>query len=155
MAFCSGVKNNLDQLYQLYTAFEIPTYLIFDNDIGGNEADLLMNEKLLQMLGEEPQREPRGRIMGKYAIFERNFEDEMKKAIGEDLYSELKLQAFQLLGKGAGKGLVARYMARVLTDRGIVPPFIKAIVRAIQRLEEVEKDLKDEELDIWDDEIPF
>jgi len=152
-------KNSLDQLYQLYAAFGIPVYLIFDNDLGGNESDLRMNEKLLQMLGREPQSAPPGEITEEYAILERDFEDEMKRAIGSERYSELKSQALHLLGRNVGKGLIARYMARTLVAQGIIPLFVEQIIRAVQRLDETEDDEVETNEEGFDfsneDEIPF
>ncbi|HEY76886.1 MAG TPA: AAA family ATPase [Thermoflexia bacterium] len=127
----AGSKNSLDALYQLFTSFEIPVYLIFDNDRGGADAQLEQNERLLRMLGEPPEREPSGTVQSHYAILEGNFDKEMERALGEKEYRSLKKEAHQELGGKAGKGLIARYMAERLTAEGRVPPFVRDIIREI------------------------
>jgi putative ATP-dependent endonuclease of the OLD family len=131
-------KLSLDAFYQLYTAFGIPTYVIFDNDRGGSDKDLERNERLLLMLGEEPVPEPDGIVTDDFAIVEGNYE----KALSEHLngiedrkYEGLIRHASSILG-GDSKGLTARFIANRLVEEGIVPPFIEEMVEAIRRLGE-------------------
>jgi putative ATP-dependent endonuclease of OLD family len=131
-------KLSLDAFYQLYTAFGIPTYVIFDNDRGGSDKDLERNERLLLMLGEEPVPEPDGIVTDNFAIVEGNFE----KALSEHLngiehmkYEGLIRHASSILG-GDSKGLTARFIANRLVEEGFIPPFIEKIVEAIRRLDE-------------------
>jgi putative ATP-dependent endonuclease of the OLD family len=131
-------KLSLDAFYQLYTAFGIPTYVIFDNDRGGSDKDLERNERLLLMLGEEPVPEPDGIVTDDFAIVEGNYE----KALSEHLngieprkYEGLIRHASSILG-GDSKGLTARFIANRLVEEDIVPPFIEDIVEAIRRLGE-------------------
>jgi len=131
-------KNNLDQLYQLYTAFGIPVYLVFDNDRGGKEEDLAVNETLLRMLDlSAVSREPDRVVDNTFAILERNFENEMKvylETVISGKYDQLSREAIQTLGAKAGKGLVARFMAQRLTAENIIPQFISEIIKAVQSL---------------------
>ncbi len=127
-------KNNLDQLYQLYTAFGIPTFLIFDNDRGGQNSDLAANRVLLRLL-EEPEIDvPDATVTSRYAILEGNFEKEMEsslKAVSPGRYQSLKNEALQEMGKNAGKGLIARYIAQKLVGENLVPDFIRRILNSI------------------------
>ncbi|HEV8712431.1 MAG TPA: AAA family ATPase [Candidatus Binatia bacterium] len=130
-------KSNLDQLYQLYNSFNIPVYLIFDNDRGGNAKDLEQNKILLRMLRQPESREPPGTVRDKFAILEGKFEEEMEsymETIQPGEYARLKAKATERLGSNAGKGLVARFMAKRLTAEEVIPEFIGKIIDAVQVL---------------------
>lgn len=141
-------KNNLDQLYQLYEAFGIPVYLIFDSDRGSQDKSSLdCNEKLLKMLSEPAEREPIGRVESRYAISQSNFEDEIKSAVGANLYDELISQAKKDLGN-VGKGIQARFVASWLAEQDNIPSYVQRIVDKVRQLG------TDEELDL-SEKIPF
>lgn len=143
-------KKNLDQLYQLYNSFKIPIYIIFDND-RGKQDEAIFNSILLKMLGQEESSMPDKVITYGFAILEGNFEKEMisyLEKIQQGKYEQLKNEASQELGGSAGKGLVARYMAKKLVQENLIPDFIKEILSAI--FEE-----KSEEGYVEPDEIPF
>ncbi len=143
-------KNNLDQLYQLYDAFGIPIYLVFDNDRGKDKKDLEQNKILLEMLGEPQELEPEGRVEARFAILEGDFEREMEvclEVVEAGKYSSLKQKAAQVLGTNAGKGIVARYIAQKLVNEDIVPTFIKKIVEAVRSLDEPLSVKNDQESD--------
>ncbi len=127
----AGSKNSLDALYQLFVSFGIPVYLIFDNDRNKDEAQLEQNKRLLRMIGKKPERVPSGGAWPEYAIMEGDFESEMKAALGEDRYMNLKQAAHQELGSKAGKGLIARYMAERLTAENVIPNFIRRIIEHV------------------------
>lgn len=140
-------KDNLDQLYQMYQAFGIPIYLIFDNDRGGEEGKLRANETLLRLLDQPVCREPDGVIADVFAILEGDFEKEMMRYLGDGKYNGLKNAAAQELGAKAGKGLVARFMAQQLISEGTIPEFIKEIlckVKSLGRLSEKDGELQDQ-----------
>jgi len=140
-----GSKTEIDLFYQLYTAFRKQVYVIFDNDRGAKDK-WAWNETLLTMLGAEPECLPEGRIEPFYAVLEGNFETEMKMALGEEKYLQLSDMVRSDIGP-AGKGLKARYEAKLLVDEGQSPDFITKIIEAIRRLGEPLED----ELD----DIPF
>lgn len=151
-------KSNLDQLYDLYTSFQIPTYIIFDNDAGGKERDLRQNEILTCMLGEVPSREPKGVVTNMYAILEGNFEKQLKASldtISDDKYETLHSEAQDRLGSNPGKGLIGRYMALRLTYSNIVPLFIDQIITGIRFLGEIPEPLDEDDTDDLFDETPL
>ena len=130
-------KHNLDQFYQLYTAFGIPVYLIFDNDRGGQSSDLAHNEVLLRMLGQPASKEPAAVVADTFAIVDRNFEETVKSAldaIEAGKYQTLNQEAAEQLGGKAGRGLVARFMAKRLVQEHCTPTFIAEIAEAIRPL---------------------
>lgn len=127
-------KNNLDELYQLYEAFDIPLYLVFDSDRGTSDNDKLKcNEVLLRMLGENEDREPEGQVNATYAISDKDFEAEIRSSIGESLYSSLMSDASHQLGR-VGKGIKARYVANQLVKQDNIPAYICRIIDAVKKL---------------------
>jgi putative ATP-dependent endonuclease of the OLD family len=152
-------KLNLDQLYDLYQSFGIPTYLIFDNDKGGQDRELRQNEILLNMLGYQPEREPDGVITDTFAILEGNFENQLKLFLNSDeanAYEILKNEASQRLGSNLGKGLIGRYMALKLIRENIVPPFIAEIIAGISSLgQSTDESESIAPLDADDEDLPF
>lgn len=130
----AGGKDNLARYYQLYTAFQIPTYLVFDNDAGSvDKLALESNATLLRLFGEPETRTPSPIITDRYAIFDCNFEEQMKMAIGTSKYDALEKDA-KREWNARGKGQNARYMALQLVAENNIPEFIKDIVTTIKKL---------------------
>lgn len=136
-------KGNLDMLYQLFSEFGFPIYLIFDGDLGSTDSDKLQkNCDLLRLLGLKEEENPHEVITSSYAILQKDYESAMKKELESQkpgLYEELKNQAGQVLGGGAGKGLIARFIAKRLVtlsagDVAYIPKHIKAIITHIKTL---------------------
>ena len=129
-------KKNLDSFYQLYHAFGIPVYLMFDSDfIKGNEEDIEYNELLLQMLGEPVDNASDGRVTPKYAVADNDFEAAIRYDIGDKQYSALLSEASDRLGPKLGKGIKARYLANRLVKDRKIPEFIREIIEAVRSLE--------------------
>lgn len=157
-------KHALDSFYQLYRAFGIPTYIVFDNDRGGKANELKKNAVLLKMLGEDETEEPDGTVTDSYAIIEHTYETALKEdldQIDQGKYESLAKHANYLLG-GDSKGLKARFMAKQLTKDNIVPTFIAEIIEAVRRLgEETDDNQMSRPQDEWPiseedfDDIPF
>jgi putative ATP-dependent endonuclease of OLD family len=120
----AGGKTNVDSLYHLYKAHELPVYVMFDNDRGGRAEDIAPNSVLTRMLGLEETDMPDGAVEAEYAILEGNFEKAVKADLEGDLYDELHAEACEKLGSKS-KPLVARYIANELTDINIVPGTVK------------------------------
>ena len=130
-------KGNLDSLWQLYRAHEIPVFLTFDNDqhSQGKEQDRALNEVLTRMLGLEQTRSPAHAITDTYAILQGDLENVLERETDlfqGGLYAQLKAEAQQTVGRG--KPLVARYIARGLVERGFVPPTIVTIIENVRAL---------------------
>lgn len=154
-------KASLDAFYQLYTAFGIPTYLVFDNDRDGSRAELQSNARLLKMLGETEVLEPEGVVCDGFAIIEGNYEDAMRCYLNEiepDKYERLSSHASYVLGRDS-KGLRARFMAQKLIEDDIVPRFIEDIVAALRRLgEPTNRNMSVDDHNLFEegfDNIPF
>jgi putative ATP-dependent endonuclease of the OLD family len=151
-------KDNLCSLYLLYTSFGIPTYLIFDGDHGTtDQSKLTRNRDLLRMLGEPETDNPDQAFKQTYAVLQAGYEDAMRRAlerVQSGLNDQLMADAARDLGSRAGKGLVARYMARKLVERpaGFVPAHIAEIITQIQALGEPDAKVEPEE---EFDEYPF
>jgi len=99
-----------------------------------------------------------------YCIIEKTYETAIKsdlEAVQPGLYAELHAEATENLGRRPGKALIARYMARKLIARDIVPQTVRAILDAVNRLvtptgqrftQPAGEDVEDFP---WDDDIPF
>ena len=132
-------KGNLDSLFQLYGAFGLPTYVVFDNDRAGEERDHRANLTLLRMLGLPETPVPDPFIGPSCAILEDTFETQMRitlEAEGQPPYEDFRADAVADLGSTAGKGLIARHMAHALVRREYTPGFIRAIVGALTKSHE-------------------
>ncbi len=128
-------KKNLDSLYQLYVAFGIPVYLIFDSDRGTkDESNLDYNETLLRMLNEPVERKPVKRVRSTYAIADKDYETVIRSDIGDKLYNKLLLEASEELGAKIGKGIQARYIANSLSQQNRIPKFVCKIIDGVQEL---------------------
>lgn len=111
-------KGNLAKWWRLFTAYGIPTYLIFDNDsredndgkkrrdalltIGIPEADIAS----ILAIGDTYQ------VKDKFCVFGTDFEKEMRKLFPS--YKQLEDKAKQLYGDA--KPIVARYVAQNLRE---------------------------------------
>lgn len=165
----AGGKGNADQLFQLYETLGFPTYLVFDNDRGGNSSDIDLNAVLTRMLGLKESKMPDGAVGAKYAIIEGNFEKTVKRdleVVESGLYDTLRREAEAYLGSNAGKALIARFMARRLVERDTVPATVRQAIEAVKALVAAEDEHTAEDNDIppgdrykpppWDDEeVPF
>src|SRR5690606_18302724 len=112
-----------------------PTYLVFDNDRGGNSSDIDLNAVLTRMLGLKESKMPDGAVGAKYAIIEGNFEKTVKRdleVVESGLYDTLRREAEAYLGSNAGKALIARFMARRLVERDTVPATVRQIIEAVK-----------------------
>ena len=131
-------KLSLDSFYQLYEAFGIPTYVVFDNDRGGRRKEREHNARLLRMLGEEEETDPEGVVTDRFAVVEGNYEEAVREfldRIEPKKYDKLALWATAVLG-GESKGLRARFMTQKLVEEGLVPPFVREIIEALRALGE-------------------
>jgi hypothetical protein len=105
----------IDTLVQGYQALDIPTYVIFGNDVGRPQ-DLDANRVMCRLLGTTETDEPAPQITANHPVLGRDWETQMKaglEAIEVGLYDRLVADARQCLGIGAGKNksLIARYVA--------------------------------------------
>ena len=131
----AGGKGNLDSFFHLYSSLEIPVYTIFDND--RNSEGRGHNPMLCRMLSLPEIDVPSGVCADRYCIFEGDYEATMSADLSAShpgWYDSLRQDAATVLGGGAGKAIVARYMARQLIAQGVVPTTMRKLVEAIARM---------------------
>jgi len=154
----AGGKAGLGTLYQLYDGLGFPVFLLFDNDIGGNATDIHLNRVLTRLLELLETDRPEPDVTPRYAVLEPDFEGTVRAEVGAEIYDELKAQAAAEFGAKAGKPIDGRFIARKLTERGIIPPTIRKVIEASQEMvtpiPAVLEFTEPGELDL-DDEIPF
>ena len=133
-------KNNLDLLYQIFEGFEIPTFVIFDNDRNApaseTQKNATLNRTLLRMLDEPEEDMPDGRVRPRYAVSDKDFEGSIRRdleVLEAGLYDSLTQEAGDKLG-GGSKPLRAKYIAEQLVQRDRIPQFITDIVEKVRQM---------------------
>lgn len=81
---CMG-KTNLDRPAAIFMELEIPVYVIWDSDVGGQSANPEENHRLLRLLGQPEQDWPE-MVSDQFACFESKLSVTLRKEIGEALY---------------------------------------------------------------------
>lgn len=108
-------KGNLAKWWRLFTAYGIPTYVIFDNDKQDDENEVKRKDALRALNVDQSNWEhylqtDKWEITPTFAVFGKNFEETMKQQFSN--YDELEKAAKQVLGDS--KPIVARYVANQL-----------------------------------------
>ena len=88
-------KTKLDRPALIFQGLGIPVYLIFDGDKNNQGTDqeagtTRMNRLLLRLLDSPEEDFPKTQINSKWAVFERDIEDELKRELGEESYVSLR-----------------------------------------------------------------
>lgn len=126
---CGG-KGSMDRLYRTFNELHIPCYMLFDYDNGNAEANIINKSKELLELAGKSQVAPQSLLVeDTIACFPTKWETQIKVDIPN--YDELATEAREMLGLSDdnGKPLVARYIARKITDND--PPVIPESIRRI------------------------
>lgn len=110
-----GGKGNLAKWWRLFTAYGIPTYVIFDNDMEDDNKETKRKDVLKALdIDEENWRQylqsDQWLITAKLTVFGKNFEDAMRDQFAG--YSDLEQEAKDMFGDS--KPIVARYVANRL-----------------------------------------
>lgn len=146
----TGSVDTISYLLLLFNEFRIPCYVIFDGDKPNNPVEELTgkhkkdainksnrNKEILQMLGHETTEDlfffPETSINSNYSIWEKDFEEEFHKKIGN--YEEIKAEAKDLYSSDS-KPLTARYFSEKIcqTPEKIdakIEPLIKKIIELV------------------------
>lgn len=107
-------KGNIAKWWRLFTAFDIPVYVIFDND-SGDDSDGVKRKDILNTIGANSVDSLLAttdiHIDDKFAIFGSDFETCMRNLFTK--YSEHETQAKELIDSGA-KPFTAQFVARKL-----------------------------------------
>jgi AAA15 family ATPase/GTPase len=125
---CGG-KGPMDRLYRMFNELGIPCYVLFDYDSGNPDSNIIDKSKeLLTMFGENPDTPTTTLIKDCVACFPHKWETDITPEISE--FEKLTSEARSLLGKSCGKPLIARYIARKLTNSTpvFVPQSLKQII---------------------------
>ncbi len=117
-----GGVASLARWWRLFTAFGIPTYVVWDNDVSADSKGVTRRE-LLELMGVSgEQREallksPGLHIEATFAIFGENFELTLRERLGAD-YSRWENEARSELA-AQSKQLIARYAASKAVEQGL------------------------------------
>lgn len=134
-------KGQMDRLWRIFTAFEIPTYLVFDGDKSNDDTERHRETlELLECAGATVKSiEDVCTDVGRsHAVFEETFDDVIRQEVAD--YDELCTQCKEKLGPSGAtsKPLRHRFVARQLLKRfsggdiGCIPPTIAKVVEAIR-----------------------
>jgi predicted ATP-dependent endonuclease of OLD family len=93
---CMG-KSNLDRPYLIFTRLGIPTFLLWDSDKEGKDADPARNRYLLRLLGQKEEDWP-NQVHRHFACFEQEAGRCIREQIGPGLFDELLTEAQRSLG---------------------------------------------------------
>ncbi|MEW6285395.1 MAG: AAA family ATPase [Chloroflexota bacterium] len=108
-------KGNLAKWWRLFTAYGIPTYVIFDNDKQGDDNGTKRKDALKALAVDENHWErylqtDEWEITPTFTVFGGDFETTMRQQFSN--YSELEQEAKETLGES--KPIIARYVANRL-----------------------------------------
>lgn len=134
----AGGKTVVDTLFHLYSAHDIPTYTIFDNDKTKSPAKRAFNKTLCRLLGLPETDLPVATIAASYAVMDGDWENQMETDVdaewGSGTYAQLTTDARTGLQIQDGrKPLIARFIAERLVASSRVPQFIFDLASAIRK----------------------
>ena len=128
---CGG-KGQIDRLYRIFNELGIPCYLVFDYDKNSNDREIIKKSvSLLELIGENTAPPESIICNSKVTCFPKSLEKHIYN--GVDDINKLKKEARKFLGikEDSGKPLMARYIARKLTEneKPIIPKPIENLLR--------------------------
>ncbi len=127
---CGG-KGSIDRLFRIFNELHIPCYMLFDYDSGNSDMKIINKSKELLALAGEQHDVPQSLFVADcIACFFQKWETDLKDEIpdADTLAEEARKELG--LSDDSGKPLIARYIARKLTERNppVVPPSLKRII---------------------------
>lgn len=155
----AGGKTGIPTLYRIFRGLGIPTYVVWDGDRTRREHGD-MNLHIASMLGADLEEFPETTIRPTFAVWTDDFEAELRDEV--DDYAELEQEAREMYGTG-GKGVVARYCARTIAERGAPPESVRVVLDHVRALvpalpeqpAEPEELVQAPDMLAADDDIPF
>ena len=116
---------------ELFSIFDIPVFLIFDNDRYSKErwTHKRLNRWLLQFCGEKPLDYP-SNSGENYFVFDPYFENHLRREDSE--YRKIEEYVSRKYGIGTKKGLRARFVATRYLKLNKIPP--KSIINLIESI---------------------
>ena len=82
-----GSKNELDRFYRLYSEFGIPCFLVFDGDKHKGDQAKEINNELFEILGEDSEDFPDGKVYRNYLGFKYDFNHVLQETGFETVYN--------------------------------------------------------------------
>ena len=134
---CYG-KNNIDRPYLIFSALNIPTYIIWDGDFKAQNSNPDINRNLLKLLGKTEEDWPD--FIGEHATcLKKNLENKLEEEIGKDEFSTILNDIQEELGipkkEHAMKNpeVIKRIVGKV-SENGDNDLFLKSILKEIVNL---------------------
>jgi len=128
-------KNNLDRPSLIFQDLGIPVYLIFDTDsdkLSKIEENKKINTVLMKIMGETAISNPMEmKIQNKFALVDPNMTDLIKRAVGDDLYTQIMDELKIKYEFPKNKDCMKNYI--VMTD------FIKKVYNSGKSIPELEE----------------
>ena len=134
---CYG-KNNIDRPYLIFSALNIPTYIIWDGDFEAKNSKPDINKYLLKLL-DEPEEDWPDFIGERGTCLKKNLENKLEEEIGKDEFNTILNEMQEDLGipkkKHAMKNpeVIKRIVEKV-SESGDNNLFLKAILKEIVNL---------------------
>ncbi|MGC7846856.1 ATP-dependent nuclease [Desulforudis sp. 1088] len=126
---CGG-KGAMDRLFRVFNELHIPCYILFDYDSSNTDKNIIAKSRELLALAGESQDAPQSLFVGDcIACFPNKWESDLRGEIpdADTLAGEAKKELG--LSDDSGKPLIARYIARKLTER--TPPQVPNSLKLI------------------------
>lgn len=134
---CGG-KTNIDRPAAIFNELGIQTYLVWDSDKAGDDPKPGTNRLLLNLVGAPPEDFP-AIVADRYACFENDLDNACESDIGEELYTNLLLEAKEYYGiqslEHAKKNpfVIERLLAHAI-ERNAPPTTLQTVLRGIVNL---------------------
>lgn len=132
-------KGSLDKPYAIFRALGIPTYILWDCDLGVKAGDAAANKALLRLVRptEDLQEGPPSNFVGaNYAHFENTLETLLKAELGADIHAACLASACEPFGLTPSEDnhKIPEVMHQTLLaarNQGVTCPTLEALVKAI------------------------
>jgi hypothetical protein len=95
-------KCNLDRPYLIFTGLGIPTFVLWDSDKDGKDADRTRNWYLLRLLGQKEEDWP-NQVHREFGCFEQDAGTCLRQEIGPALFDKLLTDTQESLGMAKKK----------------------------------------------------
>lgn len=135
-------KTNLDKPFIIFRQLGIPTYLLFDADVGKDDPKTGTNQLLLRLLGEDPVEFPETTVGDIWACFRTDFRDIVAEETGSDPFARALTEVCEELGfpgeetRKTKNAAVLTQVMRRLNGRGHNSPLLEDILSRISSLGE-------------------
>lgn len=136
-------KENIDRPVIAFRGLEIPTFFVFDGDANCNarqrEQTAKRNARYLRLANESVEDFPETKVHADWAVFHVDIEDDIKHAVGEDVFNQARSVIATELGYDQPTRLLknvdgaARFIEKLYED-GTTVPHLEEIVNAVTHM---------------------